>query len=156
MNTEQANDEDYYFSLKEYFINEANRLEKNNSAIYKEVTRNSATETKKIVISDWEVEFALFIDSDINKLSWKDSYETIEKLDTTFYISKDSLLRTEKIVIVKRDSEVIEVFVQNNVKNPLYKSREHLHYYTDSLYKIEKTQKVRVLGENKYTILGRF
>lgn len=147
---------DYYFSLKDYFTQEASRLQKANTSIYKEVTRNSETEAKEIVIANWELEFGLFIDSDINKLSWKESYEIVEKQDSTFYIQKDSTLETEKILIVRKDSLVTEVLVENSIQNPLYKSKEKLHYYTDSLYRIEKTQKVRVLGENRYTIIGQF
>lgn len=153
---EQVETKEYYFSLKNYFTQEASRLQKANTSIFKEVTRNSETEAKEIVIADWELEFGLFIDSDINKLSWKESYETLKKNDSTFYIQKDSTLKTKKILIVKRDSLVTEVLVENSIQNPLYKSKEKLHYYPDSLYRIEKTQKVRVLGENRYSIVGRF
>ena len=158
----QISNEEYFFSLKNYFEKEAKRLSSKQALVLKEVKRNADSELKEIQIEDWEKEFGLFIESDINKLSWKDSYQVIShqtglgKLDTLIYESKDPELRTREIMIIKENNEIREVVIKNQVKNYLYSSIEELKYYPDSLYEINKTQNVVLLGSNTYYISGHF
>lgn len=151
-----STEDDYYFSLTRYFKEEAKRLSSLSKPILKEVSRNSSAETKTIKIDNWEKEFGLFIESDINKLSWKDSYQEIKNQDTISYISTDPELRTQKIVLIKNDQEITEIRIENVTKNLLYNSVEKLSYYPDSLYLIEKKQDVVLLGSNEYRITGVF
>jgi hypothetical protein len=155
-NQAKAPDEKFFFSLKNYFEEEAQRLNSKQGFVLKEVRRNSSTETKEIKIQDWKKEFGLFIESDINKLSWKDSYQETTHQDTLFYKSKDPQLRTQEIFIVKDNGRIKEISINNLVNNYLYKSNEHLVYYPDSLYQINKLQKVLVIGTNEYHISGFF
>ncbi|HLT41524.1 MAG TPA: hypothetical protein VKZ95_02380 [Sphingobacteriaceae bacterium] len=149
-------DKELFFSLKNYFEKEAQRLNKIQPTVLKQVNRNSTTETKEIEIQDWEREFGLFIESDINRLSWKNSYLETTRQDTVFYKSNDPTLRTQEIYIVKDNDKIKGISINNIVDNYLYKSNERLVYYPDSLYQINKLQKVRVLGANDYHISGFF
>jgi hypothetical protein len=155
-NKAKAPDEEFFFSLKNYFEKEAQRLTSEQPVILKEVKRNSLTEIKEIKIQDWEKEFGLFIESDINKLSWKDSYQETSHQDTLFYKSKDPKLRTQEIFIIKKNDRIKEISINNVVNNYLYKSYERLVYYPDSLYQINKQQEVIVIGTNDYHISGFF
>lgn len=148
--------EEYFFNLKNYFEREAQRLTKKQTIVLKEVRRNSSFEIKEVKIQDWEKEFGLFIESDINKLSWKDSYQEIAHQDTLIFKSKDPKLRTQEITIIKENERIKEIFIKNIVKNYLYKSNEELVYYPDSLYQINKQQDVLVIGSNDYHISGYF
>ena len=152
----EAVQEEYFFSLKNYFESEAQRLTKQQSVIKKEVKRNATSEEKEIKIEDWGKEFGLFIESDINKIGWKDSYQEINHQDTLIYQSKDPELRTQEIVIIKENEQIKEISIKNIVKNYLYNSVENLVYFPDSIYQVNKTQDVIVLGANKYKISGRF
>ena len=147
---------EYYFSLNRYFQEEAKRLSSQSKPILKEVSRNSSTETKTVEIDNWEKEFGLFIESDINKLSWKDSYREVVNLDTLTYVSIDPELRTQKVVVIKNHEKVTEIRIENKTKNVLYNSVEKLGYLPDSLYSIEKQQDVVFTGNNKYRITGIF
>lgn len=155
-NKTNAKSPEYFFSLKEYFEQEALRLSKAQRSILKKVSRNGDTETKELEIQDWKKEFGLFIESDINKLSWKDRYQMIQKGDSTLYQSLDTNLRTQQIILVREDHEIKEVLIKNKVNNQLYTSLENLSYYPDSLYLIQKTQKVWFLGANSYEVSGHF
>jgi len=42
----------------------------------------------------------------------------------------------------------------NRTKNILYQTTEKLSYFPDSLYLIEKDQKVRLMAKNKYKVQG--
>lgn len=147
----------YYFSLQNYFTQEAQRLTLENPSVRKEVNRNQETESQTLTGIDWKKEFALFMNSDINKVSWKDAYDSQEKGDTLVYTSKEKNAKIQQIQIVRNpDKEVKSIFILNQVENDLYTSKEELFYSPDSLYQINKFQKVRFLGSNSYLITGKF
>lgn len=154
-NNELANGE-YFFSLKNYFEGEANRLNLERPTIFKEVKRNDSGEEKNIQIQNWQNEFSLFIESDINKTGWKDSYQEITRQDSLIYRSRDPKLRTQEIVIIQKGEQIKEISIKNIIENYLYSSVEVLKYYPDSFYEINKNQDIIILGRNTYYIAGQF
>ncbi|MEO8793902.1 MAG: hypothetical protein ABI390_00475 [Daejeonella sp.] len=155
--TPKKNTPDVYFDLKTYFENEAARLQSVNPAIEKTVSRNSVKQNKKIANIDWKAELSLFTASDINKPSWKDSYQKIQNDSGLIYKALDSALRTREIEIYKTNEGTIKAIkIQNQTVNRLYQSFENLLYIPDSLYQVNKKQHVLIIGENDYLIKGRF
>jgi len=145
-----------YFDLQGYFKTEAANLAKLPQPILKTVTHNGSGESKRIKINNWTHEFNSFIESDINKPAWRDSYKIQQTDHTTIYMATDSTLKTREIIINKKDNKVQWIIIFNFTKNPLYTNHEKLIYVPDSSYSIEKTQHVKLLGVNKYTITGYF
>lgn len=146
-----------YFSLADYFGKEAVRLQQLNPEITKTVTKNGEEERKNIKVTDWEKEFALFIDADINKPAWRNSYRVDSAGSSMTYTSTDSALRTKEIYIEKSDLGAISyIRVTNRVSNALYQTDEQLAYYVDSLYRITKQQHVQIIGESHYTVTGEW
>ena len=146
-----------YFSLVDYFGKEATRLQQRNPEIIKTVAKNGEEERKKIKIADWEKEFALFIDADINKPAWRNSYRVDSTGSSVTYTSTDSTLRTKEIQITKSDAGAIShIRITNRVSNALYQTDEQLDYYVDSLYRIAKQQHVQIIGESHYTVTGEW
>lgn len=149
-----------YFDIKKYFKAEAARLAKQYPQITKTVSYNGQQETKTIGITHWEQEFSSFIESDINKAAWKDSYAQKEEHDhAVSFIATDTTLHTRKIEVFfkpGRDTTVEKIEISNFTTNMLYKTKEQLVYVPDSIYVIEKNQKVRLLGNNDYKITGKF
>jgi len=144
-----------YFSLEDFFLKEANRLAKLAPTVDKTVSRNGAPENKRVQIDDWENELALFIASDINKPAWQNSYRADSTEGSLIYTSIDPELRTQKIIIDKhRNGNIKHIAISNSTGNMLYKTTEHLDYYPDSLYQINKQQQVRVIGDSQYSIRG--
>jgi len=143
-----------YFDIKGYFTKEAARLTKQNKPILKTITYNGATESKKVLINNWGRELDFFASADINKPAWKDSY-TIEKSGNfLIYKAKYPELKMREMVI-KKDSQKIDwILIYNSTKNLLYQSTEKLSYFPDSLYIIEKLQRVILLGTNIYRVKG--
>jgi hypothetical protein len=145
-----------YFDLEGYFKKEALRLQKKNPLIEKRVSKNNDSEQRKLEIKNWNEELELFLSSDINKPAWKNSYGLQQSNQTINYIANDPDLRTQKISILKSEKNTIKsIAIFNKVNNSLYSSTEQLTYFPDSLYKIIKEQKVRILGVNHYTITGK-
>ncbi len=146
-----------YFSLADYFGQEAMRLQELNPDIIKTVAKNGEGERKEIRGLDWQKEFALFIDADINKPAWQNSYRVDSTESSLTYKSIDPKLRTAEITVEKYgDGAVKHIHIVNSVSNMLYQTEETLDYYPDSLYRIDKQQQVQVIGESRYTVTGEW
>ncbi|MES2808267.1 MAG: hypothetical protein V4619_06560 [Bacteroidota bacterium] len=143
-----------YFDIKGYFEADTARLTKLNPLITKTATHNGVTETKKLHIDNWGAELNLFIQSDINKPAWRESYNVDSGATGLIYRAKTLDLKTQLIVINKQGDKIKWVMLYNSSKNYLYETNEKLSYFPDSLYIIQKYQKVRLLGANNYLIKG--
>ncbi len=145
-----------YFDIRGFFNSEATRLGNKNTVVLKTVSDNHSSEEKKVTIADWQNELELFSESDINKASWKDSYKTEKKSNTVIYVAAEPGLRTRKISITRSlAGKISRIQIENKAENMLYTSVENLNYYPDSLYIIDKFQKVRILGPHHYIITGK-
>ncbi len=145
-----------YYNLQKYFFEEAGRLNQSKPKVVKTVKHNNVSETQNIKIEDWTQELALFIESDINKAAWKNSYQKDSTSTKISYIAKEENLRTRKIVILLNDNKPTKISITNQTKNNLYHTKEELIYIPDSLYQIDKFQDVKVLGINNYQVRGIF
>lgn len=145
----------FYFDLKGYFSSLATTLNKENPIINKTVSKNNIGESKKIKISDWKQELALFIEADINKPAWKDSYTKDSSGTKIIYTSNDADLKTQKIEISFKNGNPTRIHIETSVNNLLYQTKENLDFYPDSLYNILKKQNVVLLGKNNYQIVGK-
>lgn len=145
-----------YFDLNSYFKLEAKRLAKTNPQIEKRVMVNGKIEVKKLNINNWEKEFESFISADINKASWKGSFELKKDPHSETYLTENEKIPVKKVEITYRNDKIygIKIFIANT--NSLYASKDSLSYYPDSLYQINKTQKIKLMEEKKYSISGRF
>ncbi|MDR6940650.1 hypothetical protein [Mucilaginibacter pocheonensis] len=143
-----------YFDISGYFKADTARLRKLDVAVNKTVTHNGVTENKTVHIANWGQELNLFIQSDINRPAWKNSYKVQTTDSLIVYQARYPELRTTRIVIKKDKEQVKWVLIYNHTKNLLYETREKLSYYPDSVYLIEKWQKVKLMGRNNYIIKG--
>lgn len=152
----KANTDLLYFDVKGYFNREAIRLNKINPLIRKEVSINNSIERKTAKVGDWEKEFSIFTNADINKTSWKGSFKIQKSPQFESYISNNKRIPVKKVFVFKTNNELkkIEVIIYN--KNILYTSGDTLIYYPDSLYQIKKHQKIKLLKAKSYIITGKF
>lgn len=151
----QLNGAKRYFDLKSFVNADSARLIKNHAVVNKTVWHNeSAPQTKQIKVSNWGQELSLFAASDINKPAWRDSYKILKQGDSVVYTAIDPHLITRSIMVQSVKGEVQKISINNYTQNLLYKTTEHLVYYPDSLYLIDKLQEVKLIGANHYTIKG--
>jgi hypothetical protein len=149
-----AKDTMVFFDLKGYFKADSARLSKLNPLVNKTVVHNKVTETQKLHIPNWGTELSLFSESDINKPAWKESYSTSTTDSLLIYRAKDPSLKTREIIVKRDGNRVKWIMIFNYTKNVLYETTEKLSYFPDSLYLIQKRQRVRVLGTDSYKISG--
>jgi hypothetical protein len=144
-----------YFDIDGYFTKNIARLNKLNKPVLKTVTHNTASESKTVHISDWGLELSLFKDADINRPAWKNSYTMLDEDGLVVYRAKYPELKMRQMLIKKENGKVKWIIIYNKTpKNILYQTIEKLTFFPDSLYIIDKVQRVRLLGANTYEIKG--
>lgn len=146
----------YFYDLQAYFTKTAERLNQENPTISKSVAKNKITEKHTIKVANWNTELALFIESDINKGAWRDSYSKDSSATKIIYTAKDDDLKTRKIEIWMDQGKPKKFTIETKADNMLYHTIEELEFIPDSLYSIKKHQKVVILGLNDYEIKGVF
>lgn len=144
-----------YFDIGGFFTTEAVRLNKETPQVLKFVNHNGKMEEKTVKITDWKRELDLFISSDINKPSWKNSYRIEKNKNVTIYTALDTNLKVQQIRLQRKGKKIASIEINNRVDNEIYTSKETLNYYPDSLYTITKDQSVKGLGDNTYEIKGK-
>jgi len=142
------------FDLTGYLKKDAARLNKLNRPVNKTVTHNGVTENKTVHIADWNSELGLFIDADINKPAFKNSYDIINEDSLLVYKAKEKDLKVRELILKRAGKYIKYILIYNKVENQLYKTTQKLTYFPDSVYRIETVQHVKLLGTNTYTIQG--
>lgn len=153
---QQANTSLLYFDIKGYFEKEASRLKKTNPTIIKQVSIGGTSETKTIKINDWNNEFSIFEDADINKASWRGSFKLKKTSQSELYTSSNKKIKVKSVLIRKEQNAIKKIEIIISIKNILYTSADTLSYYPDSLYEIKKQQKIKLLKLKQYQVSGKF
>lgn len=144
-----------YFELKKFIKADSSRLTRNQVLVTKTVSHNgSGSQTRQMHISNWGRELDPFSASDLNKPAWRQSYTIQQVADSVIYTAKYPDLITRRMVITQQNQKVQKVTISNYTRNLLYQTTEKLVYFPDSLYIIDKLQKVKFLGSNRYLIKG--
>jgi hypothetical protein len=152
-----------YFDLKGYFAKDSLRLTKENPAVFKTVIHNNDTQSRKVHIANWGLELDLFKSADLNRPAWKNSYTVVDEDSVLIYKAKTPDLKVREILIKKDKDKVKWILIYDKTPEsnwlgfkvrPLNYTTEKLSYFPDSLYLIEKNQKVRLIGNNHYVIKG--
>lgn len=145
-----------YFDLKTYFASEVTRLEARNPSVSKTVSIDETTEQKELKIEDWEKELSAFSDADINKAAWRGLF-TVEKMSgIERYTANDEKAAVRSLIIHRSAGAVTSIHITIKNKNALYTSVDELTYYPDSLYEINKVQKINFTDPKIYKVKGRF
>lgn len=145
-----------YFDLKGYFAAEALTLQQQNPLISKTVVLNGSQEEKKLQIADWSKELSIFIDADINKPAWKGEFTHTVTDSLESYTTKNEKIPVRKVDLHRSGSTIDEISIILHTNNSLYDSADTLVYKPGKLYQINKSQKIRLMDQKSYLILGVF
>jgi hypothetical protein len=142
-----------YFDLGSVIQSQIKVLNEKKPSFIKTVWNENTPETKMVIIQDWAKELELFLQADLNKPAYLNSYEVIET-DTllNYRLKNTESLPVKSLTIRKVEGklESIEAVVQN--KNYLYESNKQirLHLADGQMvsYFINGTQQL-VFGDKK-------
>ena len=152
-----------FFDLKTYFNNQVDQLNKDQVPVKKTITFEGKTETKELKALNFEDELKLFIDSDINKTSWTDKYQTDSiltnsgKLQQVNYTAKDETLRTRAIrLFYDRVEAIAKIEIHNLGDGLITRSEQFLTFEEVKGYQIKNLQKVTLSDERELIINVEF
>ncbi len=155
--TKQDLSADKQFDIPTFFQQEIKHLSAANMEISKTVAKGSPSETKNILIQDWEKELSAFSSIDLNKAAYighvhKDSADYLVRL------TLDDPAADISAVHIRYDEQnnPYAILILKKINNLLYQTTESLFYDKNKGYKIEKQQDVWLLGSNHYSIEGVF
>jgi hypothetical protein len=145
-----------YFDLKGYFNKEAAALNNRQPLVNKRVMVNDKAEDKQVKISNWEKELSVFIDADINKAAWDGEFSSKSSESGITYTANSDKVPVKKVQVLRANGVVSGIIITIHNSNYLYSSSDTLSYYPDSLYKIRKSQEIKLMSPKRYEITGKF
>lgn len=151
---QEHNTVDPEIDIPAFFKNEISFLNAENPNVTKTVKKDSLSETKQLVITDWDKELANFSSIDINKPAYRGTYDKDSVDNRVTYNFKDSSVDLSVVQIVYVDGAVSTLNVKRSTKNLLYNTVENLEYIKGKSYRVEKIQNVKVMGSQHYLIEG--
>jgi len=105
-----------YFDLKKLYTSIIQELKVEKPQVEKHWQIGSKKESKTTNDIDWEKELSLFLDADLNKSAYLNSYKISEKAGTKTYILKSGeRLPVKKMVITEKPNKLsTEIYVKTN------------------------------------------
>ena len=145
-----------YFDLEGFLQKQILLID--HSVVKKIWVLDSAYEIKNLKNLKWDKEFALFIQSDINKKAYLQSYSIVTTENSIAYnlkTNEDLPVKKMKVVFNKM-KEVIRIEILRRVDNYLYSSNLSLNLTTSKgkidSYSMENNQKI-IFGKMKHSIV---
>lgn len=150
-----------FFSLKNFFEKEAQKLNGQKINVEKTIKHNGKTETHETEVKSWTEELQLFSESDIAKPSWMDKYKldsfpVDSNLVLLRYTALDEALETQALDIKLSGSTVHSILIIKRISNPVYESQQYLTYIPNKGYTIEKTQEFLFSTQEEYNIQAKY
>lgn len=153
-----------FFDVSKYFDNQVAQLDSLQPSVLKNASLNGKTEVQNLDSLEWRKELKLFKSLNINKPSWKDSYEVDTLLALNEKIIEYKLLDKDlpvKKLVIKYDlasGNISSISGTIFDKNMLYHSELELNYIVNpdnnrmQEFSIKGSQKIFLLQQKTYEI----
>jgi hypothetical protein len=159
--TPENNDQNLpYYDWANYLKSEISYLSTQSKMVHKSILLGNKKEDKVIKSMNWENEWAVFLEADINKPAYKLSYDNLSEDGLVWYSSKIGEkvpVKTFKmqVDIIGKPMQVEIEIIQSNF---LFETRKKLNMNVVDghveTYSIEGFQKIRYLPATTYKLMG--
>ncbi|MCP9770847.1 hypothetical protein EGI22_23330 [Lacihabitans sp. LS3-19] len=150
-----------YFDLKGFSENLIADLQKVKPEVKKTWQLDAKAETKSNKDIDWQKELALFVDADLNKKAYLNSYETRNSgLETLFSLKNGEELPV-KLLSIQKDSagKVEKISIERSTSNYLFKTNSKFEMKLEkeklTNYKIQTIQELFLTKPDTSIIIGQ-
>jgi hypothetical protein len=158
--TENITEVKPYFDLKKYFTEQAGILNKQDTKLQKQITKDGKTEVEQFTSVNWQLELKPFSDCDINKPSWFHSYFA----DTNFvagemrvkYIARDASLQVQQILLIFENNQLTRLYIDKESINSYYHSKNSYAFIPAEGFSINGAQEVMLARKTNYSIVAKF
>ena len=149
-----------YFDFKSYFEKQAAELSAKNLRIKKTVIKDNVVAEKIFDHPDWKTELNPFVECDINKPSWKNSY-TIDSSgnNETYcikYLARDSSLEIKSINFCFERDSISFIRIEKRTDDMYYNNSTTLNYFPMKAYSIINSQKITFNKGSEVEVKGLF
>lgn len=159
-NPAQTTQNPSYYAWKEFLQTEINRLQKQPFAIQKTIVLDQKKEVKTLNEVNLTNEFSMFLEADLNKPAFKNSYDDLSENNLIWYsLKKGENLKTKKMQIQLDQLDLpehVEIIIQES--NFLFSTEKklHMHFSGGKLksYSIDGSQQLAWLKPTSYKMLG--
>ncbi|CAN5487186.1 hypothetical protein BH11BAC2_BH11BAC2_01460 [soil metagenome] len=159
-NAKQGVEVKTFFSLKDYFDKEINRLTSEQMKLHKLIVKDGKSEEKDLQVPIWKSELESFRECDFNRPAWIKSY----RVDTFYTANQTHLtykalelkLPVQKLEVILKSDTVYMINIMLSKKNAWYSSEQFLSYEALKGYSIKGTQKVVLADPTAYQITADF
>jgi hypothetical protein len=149
-----------YFAWKEFLSKEITRLKASKTPIKKSIILNEKKEEKTLTQINFENELAMFLEADLNKPAFENSYDNLSEGNIIWYsLKKEENQKVKKLLIHLDNAEMpenVEIVIQE--KNILFSTEKilHMHFTEGHLqtYSIEGKQQLAWLTPSAYQMMG--
>lgn len=149
-----------FFSLRSALEEEKKRLKPDVSVITKYIQFGEANEKKDFNKPDWDSEFEPFLEYDINRPSWKNSYKADSSFsgDSTLirYIAIDSSMKVKWMEIVLVNDRFKSMQGRTHSRSAWYALSQQVYYQADSGFSIRGARKAVLSDSVTYSIRVNF
>jgi len=146
-----------YFDTHTFFQQEIKRLKSENPSVNKTVQKENQTESKVLNIKNWENELSSFTTIDLRKPAYVAQFDVNQTPTQLEYKAINDKLDIRSVnILLDNQQRAQQIIIIKQTDNTLYHTLEKLTYNKNEGYSVEKEQKIRLLGTNKYVIKSYF
>lgn len=159
--SESTPPQDGFFDLKAYFSQEIDKL-KLHSGFEKTTQINKITETHRFDSLDFSKELAMFINADINRITWLDKYQVDSSftnqrtLKSITYRALSPKMKTQKLHLTFSEDVPDLIQIEQLTTNALMNASMNLEYVPGKSYQIKSKQKLRLSEEKEMIVRVEF
>lgn len=150
--------EQAYFSISAFLKKEIVQHRIENITLLKTVQQKERTESKKINAPDWENELKPFLEADIDKPAWKNSFSVDSSVNDTIkfirYKTKDQKIPVKLFRIQYIHEKIKTLFIKIEKSNSWFTLKQELTYTCDEGYSIHSEQQMTLSDISIYEIKG--
>lgn len=149
-----------YFPLATYLQQEISQMQKHPQRVHKTMILDGKKEVKVISDMDWEKEWALFIESDLNKPAFDKSYDNLSEDGFRWYSLKIGENLPVKKLKIQLDAleRPASIEIEMSQTNFLFETQKkmHMNFVEGKVqtYSIEGAQQMRWGSPTHYQLLG--
>lgn len=157
-------EEKKFFDIPTFFRSEIANIKTGNFMVTKAYSYNNQGAKMDVRASqiNWEKEFAIFLECDINKPAYfanmeilDAGYDSVER--STIYRSKSKKLNIQSVKVVSFNGVTTDISIRINKANLISNTTIDAYYTSGVRYSIIGTQTIKQLGEkNEFWVEGRF
>jgi hypothetical protein len=158
--SEESLQKNTYFGWSTFLKQQINGLANTNQRVHKTAVLDGKKEVKLVSNLDWEKEFALYLEADLNKPAYEKSYDNLSEPGFYWYsLKKDENLPVKKMIVhLDAEERPSKVEIEIAQKNFLFETRKKLFMNFSEgriqTYYIEGMQQFFLAEPTSYKILG--